>query len=182
MTDRLTPAKIFDFLACGKPVLATPLHGMLYDFPKESNTIIYENLESFTEKMIELLKSDSLDEIGRRGREFVGKNFTWDIVTRKMLKEFDNMIKWSKSLLNPRRKNGLRMKIMSIFGTRPEIIRMSRIFELLDNNFDHVMVNTSQNFTHELNTVFFDEMRIRKPDYDMKVNTCLLYTSPSPRD
>ena len=93
MTDRLSPAKIFDFLACGKPVLATPLHGMLYDFPKESNTIIYENLESFTEKIIELLKSDSLDEIGRRGREFVGKNFTWDIVTRKMLKEFDNMIK-----------------------------------------------------------------------------------------
>ncbi|SVD88156.1 uncharacterized protein METZ01_LOCUS441010, partial [marine metagenome] len=66
MTDRLTPAKIFDFLACGKAVLATPLHGMQYDFPKESNTIIYENLESFTEKMIELLKSDSLDEIGRR--------------------------------------------------------------------------------------------------------------------
>ena len=49
------------------------------------------------------------------------------------------------------------MKIMSIFGTRPEIIRLSRIFELLDNNFEHVMVNTSQNFTHELNTVFFDE-------------------------
>ena len=63
------------------------------------------------------------------------------------------------------------MKIMSIFGTRPEIIRLSRIFELLDNNFEHVMVNTSQNFTHELNTVFFDEMKIRKPDYDMRVNT-----------
>ena len=63
------------------------------------------------------------------------------------------------------------MKIMSVFGTRPEIIRLSRIFELLDNNFDHVMVNTSQNFTHELNSVFFDEMKIRKPDYDMKVNT-----------
>ena len=47
--------------------------------------------------MIELLKSDSLDEIGRRGREFVGKNFTWDIVTRKMLKEFDNMINDQKA-------------------------------------------------------------------------------------
>jgi UDP-N-acetylglucosamine 2-epimerase (non-hydrolysing) len=63
------------------------------------------------------------------------------------------------------------MKIMSVFGTRPEIIRLSRIFELLDTNFDHVMVNTSQNFTYELNSVFFDEMKIRKPDYDMKVNT-----------
>ena len=63
------------------------------------------------------------------------------------------------------------MKIMSVFGTRPEIIRLSRIFELLDTNFDHVMVNTSQNFTYELNSVFFDDMKIRKPDYDMKVNT-----------
>lgn len=63
------------------------------------------------------------------------------------------------------------MKIMSIFGTRPEIIRLSRIFALLDKNFDHVMVNTSQNFTRELNSVFFDDLGIRKPDYDLKVNT-----------
>ena len=47
------------------------------------------------------------------------------------------------------------MKIMSIFGTRPEIIRLSRIFPLLDANFQHVMVNTNQNFTPELNTIFF---------------------------
>jgi len=93
MTDRVSPVKIFDFLSCGKPILATPLQGMLYDFPKESNTIIYQNLEFFTEKMIELLKSDSLDKIGIRGREFVGENFTWDIVTKKMLNEFENMIK-----------------------------------------------------------------------------------------
>ena len=91
--DKLTPVKFFDFLSCGKPVLATPLQGTLYDFPKESNTIIYESLDLFTGKMIELLKNDSLDEVGQRGREFVGKNFTWDSVTRKMLSEFDNMIK-----------------------------------------------------------------------------------------
>ena len=91
--DKLTPVKFFDFLSCGKPVLATPLQGTLYDFPKESNTIIYESLDLFTGKMIELLKNDSLDEIGQRGREFVGKNFTWDSVTRRMLSEFDNMIK-----------------------------------------------------------------------------------------
>ena len=91
--DKLTPVKFFDFLSCGKPVLATPLQGTLYDFPKESNTIIYESLDLFTDKMIELLKNHSLDEIGKRGREFVGKNFTWDSVTRRMLREFDNMIK-----------------------------------------------------------------------------------------
>lgn len=60
---------------------------------------------------------------------------------------------------------------MSIFGTRPEIIRLSRIFALLDKNFEHVMVNTSQNYTRELNSVFFDDLSIRKPDYDLKVNT-----------
>ena len=63
------------------------------------------------------------------------------------------------------------MKIMSIFGTRPEIIRLSRIFPLLDKNFEHIMVNTSQNYTKELNSVFFDDLSIRKPDYDLKVNT-----------
>ena len=93
MTNKLSPAKIFDLLACGKPILATPLEGMLYDFPKESNTVIYENLQFFPEKMIELLKSNSLDNIGKLGLEYVVKNFTWDIVTKKMLNEFDNMIK-----------------------------------------------------------------------------------------
>lgn len=63
------------------------------------------------------------------------------------------------------------MKVMSIFGTRPEIIRLSRIFSLLDKNFDHVMVNTDQNFTRELNSIFFEQLKIRKPDYDLKVKT-----------
>jgi UDP-N-acetylglucosamine 2-epimerase (non-hydrolysing) len=63
------------------------------------------------------------------------------------------------------------MKIMTIFGTRPEIIRLSRIFSLLDTNSNHIMVNTSQNYTYELNSVFFDELEIRKPDYDLKIKT-----------
>ena len=93
MTNKLSPAKIFDLLACGKPILATPLEGMLYDFPKESNTVIYEDIQFFPEKMIELLESNSLDNIGKLGLEYVVKNFTWDIVTKRMLNEFDNMIK-----------------------------------------------------------------------------------------
>ena len=93
MTNKLSPAKIFDLLACGKSVLATPLEGMLYDFPKESNTVIYEDLQFFPEKMIELLKSNSLDNIGKLGLEYVVKKFTWDIVTKRVLNEFDNMIK-----------------------------------------------------------------------------------------
>ena len=60
---------------------------------------------------------------------------------------------------------------MSIFGTRPEIIRLSRIFEQIDKNFEHIMVNTSQNFTRELNSIFFDDLKVRKPDFDLKINT-----------
>ena len=63
------------------------------------------------------------------------------------------------------------MKIMSVFGTRPEIIRLSRIFPLLDASFQHVMVNTNQNFTPELNSIFFSELNIRKPDYNLKIKT-----------
>ena len=58
---------------------------------------------------------------------------------------------------------------MTIFGTRPEIIRLSRIFELLDKNFDHIMVNTSQNYTPELNSIFFSDLKIRKPNYNLKI-------------
>jgi len=60
---------------------------------------------------------------------------------------------------------------MSIFGTRPEIIRLSRIFSKLDSNFEHIMVNTNQNFTYELNSVFFEDLQIRKSDYDLKIST-----------
>ena len=63
------------------------------------------------------------------------------------------------------------MKLMSIFGTRPEIIRLSKIFPLLDSNFDHVMVNTYQNYTTELNKIFFKELGIRSPDYNLGVAT-----------
>ncbi len=60
---------------------------------------------------------------------------------------------------------------MSIFGTRPEIIRLSRIFALLDKNVEHVMVNTSQNYMPELNSIFFSELEVRKPDYNLRIKT-----------
>jgi len=63
------------------------------------------------------------------------------------------------------------MKVMTVFGTRPEIIRLSRIFSRLDAHFDHIMVNTNQNFTYELNQVFFSDLKIRKPDYNLKIST-----------
>jgi UDP-N-acetylglucosamine 2-epimerase (non-hydrolysing) len=58
-----------------------------------------------------------------------------------------------------------KLKVMTILGTRPEIIRLSRVINKLDHFCDHVLVHTGQNFDFELNKVFFDDLRIRKPNY-----------------
>ena len=57
------------------------------------------------------------------------------------------------------------MKVMTIVGTRPEIIKLSRVIVELDRHFDHVLVHSGQNYDYELNEVFFDEMRLKKPDH-----------------
>lgn len=59
------------------------------------------------------------------------------------------------------------MKVITILGTRPELIRLSEIIKKLDEYMDHVLVHTGQNFDYELNEIFFDELSIRKPDYFM---------------
>src|SRR5450830_1271027 len=56
------------------------------------------------------------------------------------------------------------LKVMTIVGTRPEIIRLSRVIEKLDKHCEHVLVHTGQNYDYELNQVFFDDLGIRKPD------------------
>lgn len=56
-------------------------------------------------------------------------------------------------------------KIMTIVGTRPEIIKMSRVIYEFDKHTDHILVHTGQNYDYELNEVFFKELDIRKPDY-----------------
>ncbi len=58
-----------------------------------------------------------------------------------------------------------KMKIMTIVGTRPELIKLSRVIVELDKTSNHVLVHTGQNYDDELNKVFFDELEIRQPDY-----------------
>lgn len=58
-----------------------------------------------------------------------------------------------------------RLKVMTVVGTRPEIIRLSRVMAKLDAHADHVLVHTGQNYDHELNQVFFDDLGLRKPDH-----------------
>jgi UDP-N-acetylglucosamine 2-epimerase len=58
-----------------------------------------------------------------------------------------------------------RLKVVSVVGTRPEIIRLSRVLARLDEHCDHVLVHTGQNYDYELNQVFFDDLGVRKPDH-----------------
>jgi UDP-N-acetylglucosamine 2-epimerase len=60
-----------------------------------------------------------------------------------------------------------RLKVVTVVGTRPEIIRLSRVMAALDNSdaIDHIIVHTGQNYDYELNQIFFDDMKIRKPDF-----------------
>lgn len=57
------------------------------------------------------------------------------------------------------------LKVMTIVGTRPEIIKLSRVMAELEEHLDHVIVHTGQNYDYELNEIFFKELGIRKPDY-----------------
>lgn len=60
-----------------------------------------------------------------------------------------------------------RLKVMTVVGTRPEIIRLARVMGALDNSkaIEHIIVHTGQNYDYELNQIFFDDLQIRKPDY-----------------
>jgi UDP-N-acetylglucosamine 2-epimerase len=58
-----------------------------------------------------------------------------------------------------------KLRVMTVVGTRPEIIRLSRVIAALDREFDQVLVHTGQNHDYELNQIFFDDLGIRKPDY-----------------
>ncbi len=58
-----------------------------------------------------------------------------------------------------------KIKIMTVVGTRPEIIRLSRVLAVLDRETDHVLVHTGQNYDFELSEIFFKDLEIRKPDY-----------------
>ena len=64
-----------------------------------------------------------------------------------------------------------KLKVMTIVGTRPELIKMSRVINIFDQNTTHVIVHTGQNYDYELNQIFFDDLNIRKPDYFLNINT-----------
>lgn len=66
------------------------------------------------------------------------------------------------------------LKVMTIVGTRPELIRLSRVIAKLDDTVDHVLVHTGQNYDYTLNEIFFEELGIRRPDHLLGVDTSSL--------
>src|SRR5450759_1766015 len=67
------------------------------------------------------------------------------------------------------------MKVMTILGTRPEIIRLAAIIKKLDKFCTHVVVHTGQNYDYELNKVFFEDLELRHPDIQLKVKSDTLH-------
>ena len=62
-----------------------------------------------------------------------------------------------------------KLKVMTILGTRPEIIRLCRVMERLDRYCEHIIVHTGQNYDYELSEVFFEELGVRNPDHFLGV-------------
>ena len=67
-----------------------------------------------------------------------------------------------------------KLKVMTVVGTRPEIIRLSATIKLLDRHTDHVLVHTGQNYDYELNEVFFEDLGLRRPDHFLEADTSSL--------
>ena len=97
ITDRIIPIKIFEYLACGKPVLSTPLKGTMDLLPKEDFGIIYSPSDSFVESLSDLLtNTEKLEELGNKGLDYVIKNHDWDILADLLLKKFENLVENKK--------------------------------------------------------------------------------------
>jgi UDP-N-acetylglucosamine 2-epimerase len=69
-----------------------------------------------------------------------------------------------------------RLKVLTVVGTRPEIIRLSAVIKRLDQHVDHVLVHTGQNYDYELNEVFFEDLGLRRPDHFLHADTTSLAT------
>ena len=70
-----------------------------------------------------------------------------------------------------------KIKVLTVVGTRPEIIRLSRVMPLLDLHVNHIVAHTGQNYDYELNEIFFRDLELRKPDYFMDVDVSSLEAS-----
>ena len=73
--------------------------------------------------------------------------------------------------------NKTKLKVLTVVGTRPEIIRLSRVMALLDEHVEHIIAHTGQNYDYELNEIFYKDLDLRKPDFFLNVDVSSLEAS-----
>ncbi|MBE0675575.1 MAG: UDP-N-acetylglucosamine 2-epimerase (non-hydrolyzing) [Bacteroidales bacterium] len=73
--------------------------------------------------------------------------------------------------------NKTKLKVLTVVGTRPEIIRLSRVMPLLDEHVNHIIAHTGQNYDYELNEIFYKDLELRKPDFFLNVDVSSLEAS-----
>ena len=94
LTDSIIPTKILEYLACGKPVLSTPLKGTVELLPNENYGIVYSQLDDFISSIEKLLQNKTqLDKLGENGFSYIKENHYWDSLADQLIKIFDNLIK-----------------------------------------------------------------------------------------
>jgi glycosyltransferase involved in cell wall biosynthesis len=93
VTDRILPTKILEYLACGKPVLSTPLKGTKELLPTEEFGILYSNLEQFIETLSDLLNNKQrLEKLGLKGNTYVMGNHNWNILSSQLIDQFKQIV------------------------------------------------------------------------------------------
>lgn len=94
VTERILPIKILEYLACGKPVLSTPLRGTRQLLPNEDFGITFSTSEKFIETLADLiLDEEKLNELGKKGFSYVKENHDWSTLTHKITEKFENLIR-----------------------------------------------------------------------------------------
>jgi glycosyltransferase involved in cell wall biosynthesis len=91
ITDRIIPAKLIEYLSCGKPVVSTPLKGALEMLPSMTSGVMYSDKGDFVETMSSLLNNpDLMKEMGSRGREYVAQKYSWQSIANRILSEMED--------------------------------------------------------------------------------------------
>jgi len=99
ITTRIIPTKILEYMACGKPVLSTPLRGTIELLPNENYGIVYSPLNEFINSLVHLFQNpEKLNKLGKNGLRYVEKNHQWGKLSEDLLIIFKDIILKSKSL------------------------------------------------------------------------------------
>lgn len=94
ITKDILPTKVLEYFACQKPVLSTPLKGTVELLPDENFGIVYSNSKEFIQNLINLLSDEKrLEKIKTKGYEYVLKNHEWEMLSKKLLSDFESIVK-----------------------------------------------------------------------------------------